>query len=289
MVKHKVLKVKRKSIAKKVAEPIEENLEAIQTPKHSSLITTTIKPDKITAEGQSVTNEKPSRLSFITDKFSKLNSKLKLKQLLGNKRFQLGAAVALLLISLTVLIFPLWPRLVYSFSKKDPNTIYYPISFPVSYAKSTQKLTLPTDPAQVKAIPLTNKLVIPKIGVDSDIIEGSTLDVLLSHEGVWHEPPSVTPDKVGNMVIAGHRFQYLPPNTHTFYDLDQITKGDKIIIFWNKKSYVYEVYLTETVTPDRIDIKNNDKKIPHELTLYTCTPLYTSEDRLVVKAKLVQS
>ncbi|MFS8130521.1 MAG: sortase domain-bontaining protein [Candidatus Dojkabacteria bacterium] len=49
---------------------------------------------------------------------------------------------------------------------------------------------------------------------------------------------------------------------------------------------MYEVYTTFEVTPDHIEILN-DSGIKHELTLYTCTPIYTSDRRLVVKAKLI--
>jgi len=75
---------------------------------------------------------------------------------------------------------------------------------------------------------LENRLVIPKIGVDSEILEGSSLDVLLTKEGVWREPYDSTPDQDGNVMIAGHRFQYLPPNTHTFYNLEEVTAAIKL-------------------------------------------------------------
>ncbi len=87
-------------------------------------------------------------------------------------------------------------------------------------------------------------------------------------------------------MIAGHRFQYLPPNTHTFYNLDKLKIGDKLKVFWNGIEFTYEVFKTFEVFPNEVWIRNpegNEK----ELTLYTCTPIYTSEKRLVVKAKMI--
>lgn len=89
------------------------------------------------------------------------------------------------------------------------------------------------------------------------------------------------------MVIAGHRFQYLPPNTNTFYNLEDLKLDDKIIVFWKGKNYVYQVYSTFEVTPEETGIRDNNPDIPHEITLYTCTPLYTSQNRFIVKAKLI--
>lgn len=180
------------------------------------------------------------------------------------------------------LIFPLWPRVEFALKKVDPDTIDYQISLPNSYPVTDIQSS-----DDAKPIPAENRLIIPKIAVDSEIIDGATLDVLNVYEGVWRESGNITPQAEGNMVIAGHRFQYAPPNTNTFYNLEELIEGDKIVVFWEGKMFIYEIYSTFEVTPDEVGVRDFNSDVPYEITLYTCTPLYTSDKRFVVKAKLI--
>lgn len=128
---------------------------------------------------------------------------------------------------------------------------------------------------------LNNKLVIPKIFIDGNIYEGDKEALL---KGIWRRPNSSTPDAGGNTVIVAHRFLYTSgPNT--FYHLDKLEVGDKFSILWKNKVYNYEVFDVSIVDPSQIEIEENT--INPIITLYTCTPLYTAEKRLVVKANLV--
>ncbi|MEA3356907.1 MAG: class E sortase, partial [Patescibacteria group bacterium] len=133
-------------------------------------------------------------------------------------------------------------------------------------------------------IPEENWLVIPCIGVDALIAEGETGDAL--DRGVWHRPRTGSPDSGGNMVLTAHRFKYLPPNNLTFYHLDKIRKSDKVIVYWNEIEYDYVVTEVFIVDPDRVDIE--DESVSPVLTLYTCTPLWTADQRLVVIAEPVE-
>lgn len=133
-----------------------------------------------------------------------------------------------------------------------------------------------------------NRLYIPKIGVDSKILEGSTLDVLSEQEGVWREPNTAKPnDSIpGNMVIAGHRFQYLPPNRTTFYNLNKLKTNDNIQVYWDGKVHHYEIYKIFEVEPDQVEVRSLETDSEgSEITLYTCTPIFSSKKRLVVKAR----
>lgn len=125
-----------------------------------------------------------------------------------------------------------------------------------------------------------NRLLIPKIGVDTAIVEGLALDVLDRHEGVWHQTGSVA----GNFVLAGHRFRYLPPNTSTFYNLDRLESGDTIAVDWYQNRYTYKVVEKFTVDEKRVDViaATNTAR----LTLYTCSDR-RERDRIVVVAELV--
>jgi sortase A len=136
---------------------------------------------------------------------------------------------------------------------------------------------------QTEVVPEENTIVIPKIGVDGRVHEGKSLATL--NKGVWRRPRSSTPDKGGNTVFVAHRFLYTSgPNT--FYHLDKLTQGDRFVIFWEKKRYVYEVTETRIVLPEELDIEAPTRE--PVLTLYTCTPLFTADKRLVVRAKVIE-
>jgi sortase A len=126
-----------------------------------------------------------------------------------------------------------------------------------------------------------NRLVIPKIGIDEPILEGAYASV--ADKGLWHRPASSTPDKPGNTVIVGHRYSYKPGVAQAFYNLDKLEVGEKIVVAWGGKSYVYAVTEIKVVPPTAIEVEANTTDT--RLTLYTCTPLWTAKDRLVVVAK----
>lgn len=134
----------------------------------------------------------------------------------------------------------------------------------------------------LKPIPDHNVLVIPQIGVDSLIVEGSGPEML--DQGLWRRPHTSTPDKGGNTVITGHRFMYTT-GPKTLYRLDRIRTGDKFFVFWGGKEYDYEVTDVFVVDPGQVEI---EEPTPEPiLTLYTCTPLWTASQRLVVRARLI--
>lgn len=141
-----------------------------------------------------------------------------------------------------------------------------------------QKALPPVLAAPDLAPPLTgNWLIIPAINVKEEIWDGSSLDVVWTHEGVWHQ----TGDLAHNLVLAGHRFQYLPPNTHTFYNLSKLKPGDTVTVVWEGTPHRFAVSAQETVPPT--DGEPLDQSGPPRLTLYTCADWATTR-RLVVVA-----
>jgi LPXTG-site transpeptidase (sortase) family protein len=133
--------------------------------------------------------------------------------------------------------------------------------------------------AQPKSIPADNRLLIPAMQLDIGITEGK--DARALRTGPWHRPHTSTPDKGGNTVIAAHRFTYTQPKA-TFYHLDAVHPGDEIGIFWQGKRYLYIVRETKTVPATATEIEAPTSQT--QLTLYTCTPLWSPKDRLVVIA-----
>lgn len=128
-----------------------------------------------------------------------------------------------------------------------------------------------------------NRLIIKKIGVDAPIIVTNSEKEGLA-KGVWLYPNGKKPNEPGNVIISGHRYKYLPPNSVTFYSLDKIGKGDEIIVTWNKDKYIYKVNQTKIVEPnDRTVVVQTDQNI---ITLITCHPLFTSKQRLIVIGEL---
>ncbi|OHA51895.1 MAG: hypothetical protein A3A30_01030 [Candidatus Terrybacteria bacterium RIFCSPLOWO2_01_FULL_48_14] len=127
------------------------------------------------------------------------------------------------------------------------------------------------------------RLVIEKIGVNMPIVEGKDESALL--KGAWRSPWSSTPDQGGNTVLFGHRWYHKPPHPETFYALDKIAVGDTFNISWKGAIYHYQVIETKVVSPKEISVlKPTDDSV---VTLITCTPLYSTKQRLIVRAKLL--
>ena len=130
----------------------------------------------------------------------------------------------------------------------------------------------------------SDRLIITKIGVNVPIIGGNQEDYGLSR-GAWLVPLGSTPDKGGNTVITGHRFKYLPPSNFTFYLLDKLALGDIIGVIFNKQKYYYRVQEIKIV--DKNDATVYLPTASSSLTLYTCHPIYSTAQRLVVISELV--
>jgi len=129
-----------------------------------------------------------------------------------------------------------------------------------------------------------NRIVIPKMGVNAEILEGG-IEVLA--QGVWLMPDTSTPDKGGNTVITAHRWKFRPPDPRTFYNIDKMEIGDRFDVYWQDKKYTYEVNEIKIVTPDQTEILYPTKK--SQITLFSCTPLFKTTNRLVVVAELVEN
>jgi sortase A len=139
--------------------------------------------------------------------------------------------------------------------------------------------TVVTPPASSPTAPQDNTLIIPNLGLSEVINEGASVHTL--HFGVWHLPGTSSPDKGGNMVMAGHRYTY--SGSGVFYHLDLVKAGDPIVLYWQHKRYDYTVTKTEVVPPTEVSVQAPSKDA--HLTIYTCTPMWTFKDRLVVFAK----
>ena len=170
-------------------------------------------------------------------------------------------------LSLYVMIFPLLPAVTYSLDKATNNK---PLLV---------RANLPNTSSDTKEeVPQENTLVIPSMNLQKPVFGGTSLDTL--SKGVWHRPRTGNPVTGGNMVLVGHRYGY--NGDGVFYHLDKVKQGDKIAVYWQGIKYTYFVRQIKVVPATNIEIEA--QTVEPKLTIYTCTPLWSFKDRLVVIA-----
>ena len=123
------------------------------------------------------------------------------------------------------------------------------------------------------------RIVIPKAEVDWIVSEGITPEDL--RNGPGHVIGSAMPGQVGNTVISGHR----TTNGAPFYHLDLLEPGDTIVVKSVIGEHTYEVVETRIVEPSETWVATQWSG--SWLTLTTCTPRFSSSNRLIVFARLI--
>jgi sortase A len=124
------------------------------------------------------------------------------------------------------------------------------------------------------------RIVIPSIGVNTVVVEGTGPSALRA--GAGHYPNTPLPGEEGNVAIAGHRTTYGKP----FADLDHLKPGDEIVLETPIGKNVYKVSRDPFVVPaTQWDVISQTPG--HTLTLTTCHPKGSAKQRLVVKAEMV--
>lgn len=181
------------------------------------------------------------------------------------RRFNDLLTVVVIILAVYVIAAPFLPQFTYWAREKSPAKTW------ASESKQVQE--------QANSQPAGNTLFIPKIGVSEAVQEGGAEKL---QNGVLRRSHTSTPDDGGNTVIVGHRFMY--DVRGTFYHLDKLEQGDEIFVHWNEKKYRYTVTDTFVVTPEQVEVEADTED--DRLTLYTCTPLWSAKNRLVVQASL---
>ena len=205
--------------------------------------------------------------------------KRKFKDILVQNRFFLPHIF--LLILLYFLLTPILPEINFQLRKLF-NLQYKEESLLLEKQDSTHQYAQTKGVAHSIEDITENSIIIPTVGIRAPVVEGGDDSAL--NKGTWRRPNSSTPDKGGNTVITGHRFHYIPPYNRTFYNLNKVEEGAKIFVFWEGKEYVYKVYKVLVIDPTDVDVEDNTQI--DILTLYTCHPLWTAKQRLVVRAQL---
>jgi len=187
------------------------------------------------------------------------------------RRVNLGLVVAIVSINLYVFIAPFTPQIgLWRRQQQAKSTAGLP--YQTKLSKSG---------AERAAIPDDDRLVIPKLALNEHIYTGTAS--YLVNKGVWARPKTSTPPQGSNTVLVGHRFTY--HGRATFYSLDKLARGDNIVIYWQHKEYDYQVEEIKVVPATALEIEAPTKDA--QLTLYTCTPIWSGKDRLVIMAKQI--
>jgi sortase A len=122
-------------------------------------------------------------------------------------------------------------------------------------------------------------LEIPKVNLSMVVVEGVGVEDLKLGPG--HYPGTPLPGEPGNVVISGHRTTYL----HPFYNVNELAVGDPITLTSpDGTRNIYLVSEVEVVEPTAVEVVSNTPD--DRLTLTTCNPRYSAEQRLIVVAKL---
>jgi sortase A len=122
------------------------------------------------------------------------------------------------------------------------------------------------------------QIVIPKIGLKMDIIQGTDESALA--RGAGHYPSTALPGEGRTVAIAGHRTTFL----HPFMHIDELKPGDRIILVMPYGRFNYSVQRQQVVLPTAWWVTRDHGY--DRLVLSACTPMFSASHRLIVFARL---
>jgi len=147
--------------------------------------------------------------------------------------------------------------------------------------------TVVSPPAEGEALAI---LRIPRLGDDWSwvMVEGvADSDIA---KGPGHFPGTAMPGETGNFAVAGHRATHGEPFAH----LDELRKGDQVVVTTTTDTFTYVVDRSEIVSPELLSVLDAVPGHPDArpkralLTLVTCNPRWGSTERLIVSGHLVR-
>ncbi len=125
---------------------------------------------------------------------------------------------------------------------------------------------------------------------DLPVVTGPANDEAALAQSALHVEGTGLPwQEEANVYIAGHRIGFEGEASHlVFYDLDVLKNGDEVILTdADGTRYTYRVFGSFVVGPSdyHVTLPTPGKNI---VSLQTCTPIPTFEERLVVQAELAE-
>lgn len=181
-----------------------------------------------------------------------------------------------------------------------PNIVVTPSQSPVPQAEGTGKQVSfsNVNVSENSIIPVSTEygIVIEKINANAKIIanvnpakESEYTSALT--KGVAEALGSTPPGQPGNLYLFSHSTD-APWNivrfNAIFFLLKELEKGDSVIIFYKNRRYDYVVFDKTIAKPNDVSYLTNRYDFP-VLTLQTCDPPGTLFNRLIVRARLVNS
>ena len=151
----------------------------------------------------------------------------------------------------------------------------------------------PPPTAEAKAAVPEDKrlwLTVPKMArvEDLPVLTGPAGDEAALAQSALHVAGTGLPwQEEANVYIAGHRIGFEGEASHlVFYDLDALRKGDEVILTdADGTRYTYRVFSSFVVDPSDYYVTEPTPG-RNIVSLQTCTPISTFEERLVVQAEL---
>jgi sortase A len=141
--------------------------------------------------------------------------------------------------------------------------------------QSYNNIPIPTPSAEQ-----ARRIQISAINVDAPVVMGDGWEQL--KQGVGQHIGSANPGEAGNMVFSAHNDIF----GQIFRELDLLQIGDEIIVYTNIRSYTYVIdQETQIVEPTFLQVL--DPTADATLTLISCYPYLVNDQRIVVKASLV--
>ncbi len=190
-----------------------------------------------------------------------------------------------LLAVLCLLFIPLWPETERTSVELSPQQVRNTSALLGEGPGSAESRPPSKKPPSARGMTLT----VPKLGLSRVPVPTGSEQSELDREGVLRMEGSGLPWVEGsNTFIAGHALGY--PYTRVpraFHDLDSLAPGDEISIRTaDGRRYTFEVYDRLTVEPDDtwVTYPVEDRTV---VSLQTCVPIPTFENRLIVRGELV--
>jgi sortase A len=160
-----------------------------------------------------------------------------------------------------------------------------------AWAVSPPRSVPGANPSGPPAVEIGTGLAVLRIpAIDDDfskvVVNGVGVEEL--KRGPGHYPGTALPGEVGNVVLSGHRTTYGAP----FERFDELTPGAAVVLETRDTWFTYRVTGSEIVSPRAVEVTY---PVPGEpgatptrrlLTMTTCHPKYSAQQRLIVSAEL---
>ena len=185
------------------------------------------------------------------------------------RRFNNFLSIVIVVLGLYIALSPFLPQIGFWLEDKSPE----------ARAPYSGELAEEEGSSASAPIPEENRIVIPSIQLDEPIIESSSISAI-NDGGTWRRPNTATPIEDSNTVIVGHR--WFGQEVSTLYHLDKVLPGQTLAIYWEGKEILYTVIDKRVVAATAIEIEAPTAQ--KQLTIYTCDPIWTAKNRLVITA-----